>query len=92
MPGGGNQSRTLSLTARMRSVTMKTILPLMAAIGLAALAGCNNNSNADRDAAKSDTMNSQQTNANPQVDKDPTPDTGTGGPQQGTEPSQSTGQ
>jgi hypothetical protein len=37
---------------------------------------------------KNDTLNSQPVDKNPQVDKDPTPETGTGGDQQGTQQSQ----
>lgn len=35
-----------------------------------------------------DTSSSETIDKNPQVDRDPTPDTGTGGEQQGTVPSQ----
>jgi len=52
---------------------------------LLALAGCND---ADRDAQKTDTLNSQPINKNPQIDHDPTPESTTGGDQQGTQPSQ----
>lgn len=53
---------------------------------LLTLVGCNDNS--DRTMQKNDTLNSQPVDKNPQVDKDPTPETGTGGDQQGTQPSQ----
>jgi outer membrane biogenesis lipoprotein LolB len=68
---------------------MKAIVPALAIAALA-LAACSDN--ADRDATKSDTLNSQPVEQNPQIDRDPTPDTGTGGEQQGTEPSQPAGQ
>ena len=68
---------------------MSRVFPLIAAALLLTLAGCDNS---DRDAAKTDTLNSQPADTNPQVDTDPTPQTGTGGEQQGTEPSQPAGQ
>jgi len=55
-------------------------------VSLLMLGGCNDNS--DPDMHKTDTLNSQPVDKNPQVDKDPTPETGTGGDQQGTQPSQ----
>ncbi len=48
--------------------------------------GCSDSS--DRDMQKTDTLNSQPVDKNPQIDQDPTPDTGTGGDQQGMQPSQ----
>jgi hypothetical protein len=47
------------------------------------LAACNDG---DRDAARSDPLNGPPPDTNPQVEQDPTPQTGTGGAQQGTVP------
>ncbi len=58
----------------------------LCSVVLLALVGCNDNS--DRTMQKNDTLNSQPVDKNPQVDKNPTPETGTGGDQQGTQPSQ----
>jgi hypothetical protein len=38
--------------------------------------------------SKTDTMNSQPVDQNPEVDKNPTPQTGTGRDQRGTQPAQ----
>jgi hypothetical protein len=59
---------------------------LLLAIGVLAVAGCSDKS--DRDKQKTDTLNSQPADKSPQIDQDPTPETGTGGEQQGTQPSQ----
>ncbi|TPM29974.1 hypothetical protein [Mesorhizobium sp. B2-3-4] len=53
----------------------------------AAMSGANPAAN-DPVQSKTDTMNSQPVDQNPEVDKNPTPQTGTGGDQQGTQPSQ----
>jgi hypothetical protein len=52
---------------------------------LVTLTACNDS---DRDQAKTDTLNSQPVDKNPKIEHDPTPDSGTSGDQQGTEPSQ----
>ncbi|AZO56391.1 MAG: hypothetical protein EOS78_04820 [Mesorhizobium sp.] len=52
---------------------------------LAALAGCKES---NTDPVKSKTDNSQPVDKNPQIDRNPTPQTSTGGDQQGTQPTQ----
>ncbi|MER9326860.1 hypothetical protein NKJ26_08865 [Mesorhizobium sp. M0152] len=59
---------------------------LFALTALISLAGCNNN--ADPVKSKTDTTNSQPVDKNPTTDTNPTPQTTTGGDQQGTQPSQ----
>ncbi|RUU21986.1 hypothetical protein EOD10_06365 [Mesorhizobium sp. M7A.T.Ca.TU.009.01.3.2] len=61
---------------------MRAVLLMSAA--LLALAGCNDNA----DPAKSKTTNSQPVDKNPTTDTNPTPQTSTGGDQQGTQPTQ----
>ncbi|MBZ9771623.1 hypothetical protein [Mesorhizobium sp. CO1-1-8] len=63
---------------------MRTVLLMSAA--LLALAGCNDN--ADPAKSKTDTTNSQPVDKNPTTDTNPTPQTSTGGDQQGTQPAQ----
>ncbi|TGV55041.1 hypothetical protein EN784_31695 [bacterium M00.F.Ca.ET.141.01.1.1] len=63
---------------------MRTILLIAA---LFALAGCNENS-ADPAKSKTDTVTSQPVDKNPKVDSNPTPQTSSGGDQQGTQPTQ----
>lgn len=66
---------------------MKSLInAVLLAVGLLGMVGCNDNSN--RDMQKTDTLNRAPVVKDPQVDKNPTPATGTGGDQQGTEPSQ----
>ena len=57
---------------------------LLLAVAVSGLAGCNDSS--DRDMQKTDTLNSQHVDKNPQIDRDPTPETGTGGDQQPSAP------
>lgn len=59
---------------------------LFALTVLISLAGCNNN--ADPVKSKTDTTNNQPVDKNPTTDTNPTPQTTTGGDQQGTQPSQ----
>ncbi|AZV20768.1 MULTISPECIES: hypothetical protein [unclassified Mesorhizobium] len=63
---------------------MRAVLLMSAA--LLALAGCNDN--ADPVKSKTDTTNSQPVDKNPTTDTNPTPQTSTGGDQQGTQPTQ----
>ncbi|MBZ9869387.1 hypothetical protein LB542_00745 [Mesorhizobium sp. BR1-1-9] len=60
---------------------MKAVLLMLALI---CLTGCNN---PDSDKSKADT-NSQPVDKNPTTDTNPTPQTTTGGDQQGTQPTQ----
>ncbi|MER8633924.1 MAG: hypothetical protein E5Y02_22135 [Mesorhizobium sp.] len=59
---------------------------LLASLALLFLAGCNNN--ADPVKSKTDNVNSQPVDKNPTTDTNPTPQTTTGGDQQGTQPAQ----
>lgn len=59
---------------------------LLVALVCLASAGCSDNNN--RNMQKNDTLNSQPVDQNPKVEKNMTPQTGTGGDQQGTQPSQ----
>ncbi|TGQ77151.1 MULTISPECIES: hypothetical protein [unclassified Mesorhizobium] len=63
---------------------MRTIL--LVTIALAALTGCNE----DPAKSKTDTVNSQPVDKNPKIDSNPTPQSSTGGDQQGTQPTQPT--
>ncbi|MEI9431543.1 hypothetical protein O7B34_28000 [Mesorhizobium sp. Cs1299R1N3] len=65
---------------------MRALWTLCAASALLPLAACNNN--ADPVKSKTDTTNSQPVDQNPVTDTDPTPQTSTGGDQQGTQPTQ----
>ncbi|MEI9419677.1 hypothetical protein O7A70_00575 [Mesorhizobium sp. Cs1299R1N1] len=65
---------------------MRALWSLCAASALLALAACNNN--ADPVNSKTDTTNSQPVDKNPATETDPTPQTSTGGDQQGTQPTQ----
>ncbi|TPK12760.1 hypothetical protein FJ872_20690 [Mesorhizobium sp. B2-5-9] len=65
---------------------MKATWLIWSASALLALAACNNN--ADPVKSKTDTMNSQPVNKNPTTDTNPTPQSSTGGDQQGTQPTQ----
>lgn len=58
----------------------RTFLIIATGASLLGLAGCNNESNVDKTTATS------TVNKAPQVDADPTPDTGTGGSQQNATP------
>jgi PBP1b-binding outer membrane lipoprotein LpoB len=62
---------------------MRAALLMLAA--LASLAGCNN---ADPVKSKTDTTNSEPVDKNPKTDTNTTPQTSTGGDQQGTQPTQ----
>jgi hypothetical protein len=81
--GTFDQSRGLDADGRRIEDIMKTIFLTLFAAGL--LAGCDNS---DPNSSKTDTINSQPVDQNPQVDKDPTAKTSTGGDQQGTQPAQ----
>jgi len=59
---------------------------LLASLALLFLAGCNNNT--DPVKSKTDNVNSQPVDKNPTTDTNPTPQTTTGGHQQGTQPAQ----
>ncbi|TPK76141.1 hypothetical protein [Mesorhizobium sp. B2-4-17] len=59
---------------------------VMAVVAMVLLTAC---SNSDPVQSKSD-PNTQPVDQNPKVDKDPTPQTSTGGDQQGTQPAQGT--
>ena len=62
---------------------MKPIL-FAALISLLGLGACNGS---DQEAAQTDALG-KTVDQSPEIDRDPTPQTGTGGEQQGTEPSQ----
>ncbi|MBZ9673230.1 hypothetical protein FJW08_08375 [Mesorhizobium sp. B3-2-1] len=65
---------------------MRAALSICVVAAFLALAGCNDN--ADPVKSKTDTMNSQPVDKNPTTDTDPTPQSSTGGDQQGTQPKQ----
>ena len=59
---------------------MRTILLSLALVSLLALGSCSDSGTDDR------TTGSTETEVDPPVDRDPTPETGTGGDQQGSTP------
>jgi cytoskeletal protein RodZ len=55
-----------------------------------AAASSGSNASSDRDQSKADDVNGEPVDQNPKVDKNPTPQSSTGGEQQGTQPTQPT--